>query len=73
MMTFNEWKEGEQWNDHCNPTAFANAAWDAATEQAKQRIDELEKEILVAADIIDRQTNLHCLAAILRMTAQEQE
>lgn len=31
-MTFEEWKAGEQWNDHCNPTAFAKAAWEAGAE-----------------------------------------
>ena len=29
-MIFEEWREGEQWNDHCNPTDFAKAAWEAA-------------------------------------------
>jgi hypothetical protein len=37
-MTFEEWREGEQWNDHCNPTDFAKAAWD----YQQKRIDELE-------------------------------
>ena len=45
-MTFEQWKEGEQWNDHCNPTAFAKAAW----EYQQKRIDELERWIAGIAD-----------------------
>lgn len=30
VMIFEEWKEREQWSDHCNPTDFAKAAWEAA-------------------------------------------
>lgn len=37
-MTFEEWKAGEQWNDHCNPTAFAKAAWEAAWEAGAESV-----------------------------------
>jgi len=48
-MTFEEWREGEQWNDHCNPTDFAKAAW----EYQQTIIDELQYLNNLQQDKID--------------------
>lgn len=42
-------------------------------EDAQAEIDRLKQEILEAADILDAHSNLHPLAAILRLAAQEEE